>query len=938
MASRRFLFIVEKELDVKSLWAAVVCVLAVSSFGQGDFPPGKYAIYQLSNIESIESDEDGAWAVIPPLATLGIMKRLHLWGLATQDFSDTSAFALGGPWLWPSGDSLGRALRFRQAPGGSSLHLHYEVCDSVPRHTFSFTIYLPELGKTSLLHYSYHNTEGGTYESNEGTVLVTAEGQLVVDRNLWGTGHVLDTVKTHVLPAGVWIPMMIELGPENDGRYMSVFLGDSCVTKLRIGVQPSTSATTLTDITLLSHGVSFDGEVQCGDFAHFEHAGGAEVYTNQMNWTPVNEPGCRDTIVIPLVIHQIIYDPPGDGSVSTLVSGNTIATRQNFRNDYCWGGSVAAGIDIGVGVGIGIISFDVGGLQVEAKVTGDCRSTDYQSYVSTVTLNQELSSSVDDALASCIGPGGGDVIIYQGQTVERTLIRRPRAGIVTESNDSNYTYLISHRILAADDSRLRVARVSDLLESLEQDSAASAVLREEYAIDPATGRVRRDLIDNGRRLRKLDKEWNFAGNLPVTASETHGGSFESEGSFEWAIGGQMRVKYQKDFIFREVEGYFKYVRECGTVNSEDSMLTISYTLSDNESWDSYAVDVYYDSLHRVFVFDVDSGNSYASFPYEDRYAPRSVDLTLVGADTLRSGFTGDMLSYTATVRLESPSAVQGLPHSLTVQSEIINYPYTCAVQPREIDLTRNAQGTVVVQLSSPDSGTIGGTLRFSLMHPTDADEDAALDVPLWARFQKAQQGLYVECTGNPYVCTPAATVTHTFPVTLHNIGQTAITIETGISSVSQGVVHQMGAFANPVAAGDTRTISVALTGTGAHYPYTATFWATIQGDAASYKEIVLSIDTASAPVSVTEKPAVTYAPRHLEILPVRGGRLTAYVPGPDAARIRLFTMDGRCIFSAGNIVGQWQLPESVIRARNLPCVVELQRGKTRICRKALLMP
>lgn len=902
-----------------SLFFAHICT--------ADFPPSDYAIYQLSRIDSIVSVPDGKTAFISPIQSSGISEDLRIWGLGTTDLTDTSTFALGAPWLWPDNDSAGRAVLFPDYQSVSQIDL-YRFSNGTGQHTFAFNFLIKRIGKVSLFHYTY-TPESGIYE---GYVDLDETGRILLSRNFNNDSTLFDTLNSFSFRSGVWIPMVIELNNEDNLRYISIFLGDSCVSKLSCG--PAPVAEQESYVSLFSSVVDGDGKLLCGDFAYFQSASGADVFKNYMKWGPVEEAGCMDTVLIPIIVHQILYDPPGDGSVSVLMKGNTITNKLNVKDDFLWGGSAFVGYEATIGVDVGI-SLDIGGWDAEFSVKGDFNSSTYQSFISNISVNEEYSTSVDGSLVSCIGPGRGDIIIYQAQKLQRTLYRRPLIGTFGNEHDSCYTYYLKHNILLDDSCRLRISRIGDLLESLKNDSAATAILRSEYAIDPLTGRVRRDLIESGRRLAKLDKNWNFSGNIPITSTETRSGSYESQSFFRSAVGTSASLKLLLMGRKAGAEAHFEYGRETGADFNLDSSLTISYTLSDNESWDNFSVDVYYDSLFRVYVFDVDSTDSYSSFPFENNYSKRALDLKVVSADTADSGFAGGMLSYDVNVLYESNPAVMGLPDPVTVTAKIINFAYQSIVTPQEFNIGKNEMGGVKVKLSSPDTGTYNCILRLSLIHP-GGDGSMELDIPLEARFKKAQYGIYAGCEENTFIVDEKTSpVSHTFQIELKNVGETSVNIETGVSSVSQGVTYQTGKFSNPVASGQTRNISVALVGTGNNFPFTATFWVKIEDDDSSYREIILTIDTSEVTGIVGKDPILQS--KKLQICPRRGG-IEIYVPGKDPATVRIFSMSGRCIFETENILGSWALPSYVASGRIVPWIMEVRQGKKRITRKVVFLP
>lgn len=248
-----------------------------------------------------------------------------------------------------------------------------------------------------------------------------------------------------------------------------------------------------------------------------------------------------------------------------------------------------------------------------------------------------------------------------------------------------------------------------------------------------------------------------------------------------------------------------------------------------------------------------------------------------------------------------------------------------------MNIARNDVDTLIVHLSSPGTGIFSPKVRIMLQRP-GTGEATITDLQLRATFDQAVQGIYLECKEHTWLVSPAQNpVSHVFNIMLKNIGETAAEIETGISSFSEGVSHQMGTFANPIASGDSANLSVSLICTGSKFPFTATFWAKIKGDDSSLKEFILSIDTSTTIEIARDTKSAMPEPRQLEIR-VCGRSIHSYVPGTVPARLRIFTLSGRCIFSADNVLGS-QVWSDVTKRRTSStsiCIIELRQGQNRI--------
>jgi hypothetical protein len=343
------------------------------------------------------------------------------------------------------------------------------------------------------------------------------------------------------------------------------------------------------------------------------------------------------------------------------------------------------------------------------------------------------------------------------------------------------------------------------------------------------------------------------------------------------------------------------------------------------------VNIYRDKVFNTLVFDVDSTESYSSWPFETAYSQKAVDWKITPSDTAKYGKTGDQFAFKIAIANVTP-AIIGVPAGLTFTGQMVNYPGQSTVQPTELTIARTHVDTMLVNLSSSDTGMFGGLLRVSIANPGGGDP-AIQDFPLKVFFSTTGQGLSMQCDSPAYRNKIALDpMTDTFAIVLKNVGANSEEIEAGVTSGSQGLTYQIGSFSNPVASGDSRTISLVLTGTGKKFPYTATFWSQIKGAAATYKQLVLSLDTGS---TAAAKPRRAVAPRELSIWRFGGSAITLWVPGAVPAVVRVFDLSGRQVLRCDNVLGDYRISGKDL-SREGAVIVQVRQGMKVATRKMVI--
>lgn len=907
------------------LWIGSTAVAA-------DFSPAKYAVYQMSRLVRRPGEPTPDWNTVRGVEVSVLRQqgfaqndtniRCFMDGVKSTNVRDTAFWAVGPQWLIPNpGDSIAYAARIKRVAESQKIPLFKNSNPLPGKFTIATTLRFNQSTAADTAGFSaWFNT------NNLGTIFMMLclmpSGTILVKDPTDFSPSRMDTLPVKNNP-GKWQPVLLEFRYDAANHDTLLFFwGDSCVYSKSWVHLPGT--TTLKGLEFYLYG-SQQAKTDVCDFAYFEGVGGKDAWNGYMLWQPVSCPTCIDTFDFPAYIHQIIYDPPGDGSYSSITHGSSTQHTTSFH----------IGDEIGVSGFLGYMyNNDEAGSTFDAQVSLAANfAYNYNSeYTSAYQATTSIQSSIDAANVQFIGPGRGDMVVYEPLKIQQQLWRRPRSGAVGVVPDSSYVYTVTNRILPDPKAKIHLSTMGALMDLYKQDTSTLALLKGLYALDPATGKVRQDLIASGR-LEKV-KSLVFAGNSPFSMSVTTGTSFTYTHSWDASVEFVASIAARVTGV--KFGASFRNVFTVGGAKTQGSGqdTTIGCYLFDKDSWDRYSVNVYRDRVLNTFVFDVDSTESYSSWPFETTYSQKSADWKITPVDSFKTGKTGEQVAFKFAVANNTPKIV-GAPTNLTFSGAMVNYPNQSVVQPAELSIDRGKSDTMIVKLSSPDTGLFGGFLRISVANPGGGDP-ATEDIPLRVSFTKTGQGLYAQCKAASYTNPkPLDPMTNTFTVTIKNVGEGPVEIETGVSSASQGLTYQVGSFSNPVAGGDTRSISVALTGTGNRYPFTAKFWTQIKGAQNSYSEIVLSMDTGKA-ADVMQPGTMPVTPRTLSVTPIRGGCIGVFVPVGVPAAIRIFDLRGKQLYRLENVLGSRAISRNDFM-RNCIVIVRVLQGNTMVQKKVLLL-
>ena len=880
---------------------AIAVLISVAGQCPAAFSPNEYAIYQLSKIAST----DDRIALVSPVRSRKITTQVQLNGRksGSWSFDDTLTWREGPAWI-PAEDSVSRAFRaphFEILPLVAGVNPPVSCCfrPEPELDVFVADIWIEELPDHKRQLVSYHipvtittpDTTARAWDYGGIHILHDTTdnmGKLIIDRFLYSDieGALSDDLESLpvlfdtigiTLPTRVWLPLIVEFRSVEGKKRMSVIMGDSTIWSDRISKVTDTIQT-----------VGF-GYGAVGSVSHFVGVTGREVADAYTQWKPVEGAGMCDTILHPVYIHQILYDPPGDGSIATLKDVDDIAGKISF----------SIGVESGLKLSLGIkreFQFDPFGLTgktgfefgISASVkTAYTHGSEWSTFYST---SKEISTSNEQRNGALIGPGGGDVVVYQPLRVQRQLYSRPKlgGGFINDS-DSSYIYYLMCTPIADDDNDVRIATMAELIEEMGDNEAAREILQEESAIDLVTGKIRPECIASGR-VEKLDENWNISGTVGYTGSKTEKTGFTESHKISASLSVDTRTKLSASGVSVGMESHLAVLTGAEFSNGSANSRTVSYKLADDESWDNFTVSVYLDKHFGTYLFEVDSAESFSSFPVEAKYSSAGADFTMAAADTQYADLVGNNLKYTVKVHNTSSK----LKEEATFSAEVINYPESADVSPSKVSIAPGEDATFTITLGSDKAGVFPAQVKMTMTGP-GVKKTLTKSLGVRAIFTDAASGLSAQC-GSAYalVSGDEGEVQHTFTIDLTNLSDKKAKIETGVSVASQGVSYQLGSFSNPVPSGDTRKVSVAVTGTGGHYPYTLTFWSQLEGNEATYKELELTIGTDSSAAVHTVRRKHRIRPLDVAFRP--GAGLLFSAPGHLPAIVDLFTSTGKLVY------------------------------------------
>jgi hypothetical protein len=252
------------------------------------------------------------------------------------------------------------------------------------------------------------------------------------------------------------------------------------------------------------------------------------------------------------------------------------------------------------------------------------------NFTATMAQTQGLTSS-SQSDASIVGPGRGDVLVCPSLRMKWQLKRFPALNDPLAYADG-YIYRLFYTPVADPSNTQQVITASQLPDMMRGDTATLRKIQEVSVIDPQTHRIRSNFLDaNGTilndRLVKVDDGITLSGggtgvnrgyDSTVSKTVTVTQNFE--------VGTEVAAKLK-------VGGFtagatLSASLAIGGVKEKNQTFSrsVSYAAVDANPWDQIRYTTYLDRTYGVYVFQVDSTQSWSSFPYETGYSSPAVQL------------------------------------------------------------------------------------------------------------------------------------------------------------------------------------------------------------------------------------------------------------------------------------------------------------------------
>lgn len=251
------------------------------------------------------------------------------------------------------------------------------------------------------------------------------------------------------------------------------------------------------------------GKVLSSDVALFHNTSPRELCQKGLtSWHEDIHPEGTDTVHIPTMVHSILYDPPGDASVATVEQG------QSVQNGLTWSMTNEVGLSYHIGAEGGN---DESGSSIDTHLEGGLtiKQEHSDSWTTTVANTKGMNSSIDESDSRYIGPGKGDMFFISPLAIEFKGYKKLKLNYYHDmSNPSAYTYFIASRMLSIPGDVFMSRSISALKAEYIDNPEFLELLQKESAVDIYTGKIKKELIENGRLIPK--ETLDFVGNSPVS--------------------------------------------------------------------------------------------------------------------------------------------------------------------------------------------------------------------------------------------------------------------------------------------------------------------------------------------------------------------------------------------------------------------------------------
>lgn len=514
--------------------------------------------------------------------------------------------------------------------------------------------------------------------------------------------------------------------------------------------------------THTASGLSFDptsvvvtGFEGIADVAVYEGSGAGmqPVFTaaeidQLFNWHADESAGCTGSIHIPTVVYQIVYDPPGDGSTASFDTSTTYST--SLSTNMTTDGSVS----IGMGYEYENELFGIGASFGLSTTSGWSASEGNELAVSLTDSREIVSSSLSDS--AYIGPGHGDMIVYQSVDLIWRLWSRPKLGeIAPDGSPEQYDYMIGYRPDPEATGVIERRTITKFLEEYRNDTALTNLVVSASAIDPRTGRVRRELVADGR-LRKIETQ-SFSGGIGSSFSRQSVLSRTITYAYSRSLSAEAHAKLKAGGYYVETAVSIGFTMGASSVSAREQTRNWSFSLGDDEGWDRHRFDLYEDLATGAMVFDPLPDSSFSSFPRERNTRP-AVDWRITPTDTLLTGTVGGEDAIVPLTVSNVSTTDDAMISTLRVRAEISSYPRAGAhIDPASTDVARGEPRVFTLTLPAATApATDTAVVRFTLEKP-DGSDSYSTEVRQIVKWKESND---VRRASGPMAARPAAIEVH----------------------------------------------------------------------------------------------------------------------------------------------------------------------------------
>ena len=463
-----------------------------------------------------------------------------------------------------------------------------------------------------------------------------------------------------------------------------------------------------------------------------DHNDYKQTYKIDYAWTP--SPLATDSgyATLPGVPYQILYDPPGDGSFASLAQDTSLQT--SVKTSFGYGAGASLSVGFGYEAPLGIAS-----AEVEVSASVDYKHNTENEFTATVHSGSSLQTS-NIADPTVTGPGRGDLFVVPSLRIKWHLYRSYHPKDTLAAKDG-YVYKLYYQPVRDTSSTLLKVTANYLQNTFANQPAALAQILGASVIDPATHRIRHSLVDSVTHQPKTSRLTSISSGAELLSG---GGSILST-NFSKEVSQATTVSYDID-IGAEASAKIKVggVSAGATLKADVSIgkssgntstynRAFSESLVDANPWDVLRYRMYLDNTYGVYVFDVDSSQSWTSLPFESGYSSPAIDWQISpDHDTLRVA-PGENAVFHVGVLNHNRTGNTSLD---TIQSVVVsvsqNSGASVATDPTELQSPRGVAKTVNVTTSATDTGTYAIIVKFSgtLNNGVSQVTPLTLNVPL----------------------------------------------------------------------------------------------------------------------------------------------------------------------------------------------------------------